>query len=256
MSGKTYKTRAIVLRKVKLREKDLIVSLLDGRGSLVRAVAKGARKPGGSFAARLELFSVVDLMLVEGKNLDVVTSAVLAADIPHGVRGVEQTACAAALAELIETVAIEGVPNRRLFAMAQAAFIEMGKASPESALALACSSMLKTLAYEGFRPLFSKCSVCSGEIDLQGAIGAIPVSISEGGSVCGNCPRPYDSILYDAGTLSWAQRLLHARFAEIPSLECETRELVRIAGFVQQWCRYHLDKNMKSLNFLLSCGLY
>ena len=72
MASKTYKTSGIVLRKTKLGEKDLIVSILDESGALVRAVAKGARKPGGSYAAKLELFSVVDLMLAQGKNLDVI----------------------------------------------------------------------------------------------------------------------------------------------------------------------------------------
>ena len=47
----TYKTLALVLRKTKLGERDLIVTLLAESGALLKCVAKGARKPGGSFAA-------------------------------------------------------------------------------------------------------------------------------------------------------------------------------------------------------------
>ena len=50
----TYDARAIVLRKTKLGESDLIVTLLAQDGSQARAVAKGARKPARPFAARLE----------------------------------------------------------------------------------------------------------------------------------------------------------------------------------------------------------
>ena len=58
MAARTYTARAIVLRKTKLGESDLVVTLLAEDGSQVRAVAKGARKPSSPFAARLELYSV------------------------------------------------------------------------------------------------------------------------------------------------------------------------------------------------------
>ena len=122
MAGKTYKTRGIVLRKTKLAEKDLIVTILDETGSLVRAVAKGARKPGGSYAARLELFSIVDLMLAQGKNLDVITGATFTDEATRSPLGVEQAACASALAELLATIAQEDLPHERLYAMSKAAF--------------------------------------------------------------------------------------------------------------------------------------
>ena len=121
MASKTYKTRAIVLRKTKLGEKDLIVTLLGESGALVRAVAKGARKPGGSYAAKLDSFSCVEVMLAEGRNLDVVASAKLVGTQGSGF-GIEQSACAAVLAELLSALAQEGLPHERLFPMAQSAF--------------------------------------------------------------------------------------------------------------------------------------
>ena len=64
MAGRrTYRTRAIVLDRTKLGETDLILTLLAEDGSQRRAVAKGARKPGGRLAARVELFSECDLLL-------------------------------------------------------------------------------------------------------------------------------------------------------------------------------------------------
>ena len=52
MSQPTYPLRALVLRRTKLGESDLILTLLAADGSLAKAVAKGARKPTSSFAAR------------------------------------------------------------------------------------------------------------------------------------------------------------------------------------------------------------
>lgn len=56
MAADTYSLQALVLRKTKLGETDLIVTLLAQDGRQVRAVAKGARKPNSSFASRLEIF--------------------------------------------------------------------------------------------------------------------------------------------------------------------------------------------------------
>src|SRR5437870_3852965 len=68
-----YREHGIVLRSVKLGETDRIVTFLtEGRGK-VRGVAKGVRRPGSRFGARLEPTSHVALQLYEGRNLDVVT---------------------------------------------------------------------------------------------------------------------------------------------------------------------------------------
>ena len=52
MAQPTYSVRGIVLRKTKLAETDLIVTLLADDGTQRRAVAKGARKPSSTFASR------------------------------------------------------------------------------------------------------------------------------------------------------------------------------------------------------------
>ena len=76
MAGRrTHRTRGIVLDHVKLGEQDLIVTLLTANGAQARAVAKGARKPGGRLAARVELFSETDFLLASGRNLDIVSEA-------------------------------------------------------------------------------------------------------------------------------------------------------------------------------------
>ena len=101
MAGsRTYRTKVLVLDKTKLKETDLILTMLDERGRQVRAVAKGARKPGGRLAARCELFCTVDMLLAHGRSLDVVSQAELM-EAPLGVAPDYETSCAAsAIAEV------------------------------------------------------------------------------------------------------------------------------------------------------------
>src|SRR3954451_17947148 len=63
-----YRDEAVVLRTQKLGEADRIVTLLTRRHGRVRAVAKGVRRTGSRFGARVEPFMQVDLQL-HSRNL-------------------------------------------------------------------------------------------------------------------------------------------------------------------------------------------
>ena len=63
MARRTRRLKALVLGRTKLSEQDLILTLLSEEGEQVRAVAKGARKPGGRLASRVELFCESDFLL-------------------------------------------------------------------------------------------------------------------------------------------------------------------------------------------------
>ncbi len=95
MAGRrTDHVRAIVLDRTKLGESDLILDLLADDGSRRRAVAKGARRPGGRLAARVELFCEADLLLARGRSLDTICEASLTE--PHrAIRGDYERVCAA-----------------------------------------------------------------------------------------------------------------------------------------------------------------
>ena len=95
MSGsRLYRDTGVVLRTYKLGEADRIVVLLTAENGKVRAVAKGVRKTGSKFGARLEPLSHVRLLLYRGRELDIVSQAEsveplapLLAEPRHGVDG-------------------------------------------------------------------------------------------------------------------------------------------------------------------------
>ena len=70
-----YRDTAVVLRHYRLGEADRIVVLLTEEHGKVRAVAKGVRKTGSKFGARLEPLSHVRLLLYQGRELDIVSQA-------------------------------------------------------------------------------------------------------------------------------------------------------------------------------------
>ena len=71
----TYRDEVVVLRTHKLGEADRIVTMLSRRHGKLRAVAKGVRRTSSRFGARLEPFMVADVLLYQGRNLDIVQQA-------------------------------------------------------------------------------------------------------------------------------------------------------------------------------------
>jgi DNA repair protein RecO (recombination protein O) len=70
-----YRDDGIVLRTHKLGEADRIITLLTRHHGRVRAVAKGVRRTKSRWGARLEPFTHVDVMVHNGRTLDVITQA-------------------------------------------------------------------------------------------------------------------------------------------------------------------------------------
>ena len=70
-----YRDEGVVLRTSKLGEADRIITILTRGHGKIQAVAKGVRRTKSRFGARLEPFMRVDVLIAEGRSLDVVSQA-------------------------------------------------------------------------------------------------------------------------------------------------------------------------------------
>ena len=252
MAAPTYTARVLVLRKTKLKEADLILTMLAADGSQIRAVAKGARKPKSSFASRLELFSVADVLLVRGKSLDIVKEARLIEGF-SGVRSsIEKAACASPAVELLEKVSDQGLEYPKLFDMSQAALRALESTDVAHSPAICAGHLLKSFAFTGFAPTFSRCCLCSGDIARA---GEAHFSLENGGAQCASCATS-DAMRLPATHLAWADALLHSTFSDIVDMPCDQEGVFGALRIAQSWARYHVGSRIKSLEFLFSCGLF
>ena len=70
-----YTDEGVVLRTAKLGEADRIITLFTRMHGKVRAVAKGVRRTKSRFGGRLEPFMRVNVLIAEGRSLDVISQA-------------------------------------------------------------------------------------------------------------------------------------------------------------------------------------
>lgn len=255
MAQPTYTVRALVLKRTKLGESDLILTLLAEDGSQKRVVAKGARKPKSSFAARTEPSCVIDALCARGRNLDILKEARIVA--PHSTlrQDIEASSAAAPLLELLARVSQHDLENPRLFAASTKALDVMDRADNPHRVALAAAALLKVLAFSGLRPSLEVCVGCGTELAFSEGM-TVPFSAIEGGVVCETCRSSFETVREDAATLCWAQYFLTSTFDAIAEGPENLSATFAVLHLEQALIRAHIGSPLKSLEFLFTSGLF
>lgn len=259
MSSRTYTQRALVLKKTKLSESDLILTLLAEDGSQKQLVAKGARKPTSSFSSRLELFSVVDVLCVEGRSLDIVKEARLVEGHEPLRLAVELTYAASPLLELLSKVSQQNLKNEKLYASTIVALDAICSSPIELAPALCAAQLLKVLAFEGLRPTFAQCASCGKQADAfedQRLNRGLSFSFEDGGVLCPECSAHSEVMLMPAATLTWADYFLRSAYSDILGQPVELKASFDVLRLCQGLVHAQLGIRLKSLDMLFTCGLF
>lgn len=252
-------TTLIVLKKTKLGETDLIINGFCEQGHQIRAVAKGARKPGSKLGVHLELYSQTRVLVSKGRSLGIITEAQTVRSNESCRSDVLHSAGAAAIVELLDRISADGVADVRLFALVGEALRSVGAVSDAAVRMITAAALLKIASQSGVRPSLKECVFCGTEIERRIRTA---FSFSQGGVICEAClpeivEEGYTAI--DSQLVEWAEVLITGRFRDL-----EEHELLRdgtalcddlgrlLLEWSRDWIRFHLVNRLKSLDFLLS----
>jgi DNA repair protein RecO (recombination protein O) len=229
-----YHERGVVLRTYKLGEADRIVTFLTRDRGKVRAVAKGVRKTKSRFGGRLEPASHVELLLYEGRELDIVTQAETLDHNGALREDYERLSRAVSMLEAADQVAQERQANPALYRMLVGALQSL--AARDTPLVVP-AFFLKVLSLEGYRPQVDECAECGAET------GLVSWAIEEGGLRCG-AHRQGSSISPDAvGVL---QRILGGQLGDALN-EPVSPHTAEIDHLATKALEHHLERRLRSV---------
>ncbi len=154
----TYKTTGIVIRRFNLGEADRIITFLTPDHGKLKAVAKGVRRIKSRMAGHLEPFGEVELMVAEGKNLDLITSARMQRDASNLSQDPKALSHAFLFAEIIDRLLDEGVGQPELYMAVASVFGGLGEGGDVRLLELYFK--LQLMDALGYKPELSHCVVC------------------------------------------------------------------------------------------------
>ncbi len=240
-----YPLTALVLRKTKLGETDVILTLLADDGRQVRAVAKGLRRPGSRFGGRLEPYCVVDLLMHTGASLETVSEARTAQSNTGLREDLDRSAAAAVVVNMLEKMSLEGQAEPRLFPLSVKTLAVMEVAPRESLPALVVAFLLKAMSVHGYRPVLESCAACGVNRADGGSF-----SLRHGGALCPACGD------LDPGALrvpeearEWLLALLGMTMTDIASDPPPPPAVADCFDVMRAFVVYHLPARLKALDY-------
>ena len=233
----TYRDEAVVLRTHKLGEADRIVTMLSRQHGKIRAVAKGVRRTGSRFGARLEPFMVIDGLFYLGRSLDIVQQAEsigsYGADI---VDDYPRYTAATAMVEAADRLT-DHEAGLQHYLLLVGALRSLSKAEHSPGLTLD-SYLLRALSIAGWAPSFSDCAV-------TGAPGPHTAFVVQLGGVVSDQVAPHGSPRLDPGTVGLLAALLTGDWDAAEAADERTR--AQASGVVAAYTQFHLERGLRSL---------
>ena len=236
----TYRDEAVVLRTHKLGEADRIVTMLSRQHGKIRAVAKGVRRTGSRFGARLEPFMVVDVQCYVGRSLDIVQQAETLG--PYGGDIAADYSRYTAATVMVETAdkLTEHEAGLQHYLLLVGALRSLSRGEHAPGLTLD-SYLLRALSIAGWAPSFVDCAV-------TGAPGPHTAFVPQLGGVVSDAAAPPGTPRLAPETLALLAALLAGDWPTVDASDARTR--AQASGITAAYTQFHLERGLRSLEHL------
>ena len=234
-----YRTKALVLRSRKYAETDSLLTLLTQKRGIVNAIAKGVRKSNSNLRGGVQLFTYNEMLLYEGRNLDIVTqSQCLEA---FTVMQEDMTAMGAACywGELLDAFIPEGEKDTKLFALALAGFHLLALEYQELSMR---ALEIKLLSQLGYMPDLGSCVSCGRSLsEEEGTV----FSPEKGGMLCASCRQGEVVYLTLEALKAWNQ-LERLDLSKLTRLKVSGGGLRILDEALEKYLLFQLERPLKA----------
>lgn len=244
-ADRVYRTRGVVLRRSDLGETDRVLTLYTPTRGKIRTVAKGVRKPASRKAGHTELFMEVDMLLAQGRSLDILTQAEMIHAFEPLRTDLTRAAYAAHIVELLDAFTEDEDASQPLYDLLIAGLTWISITTDLARTARFYELRLLTLA--GYRPELSYCVICGEPIKPQPQF----YSSQEGGVVCPKCgPQRPQARRITLNGLKVLRYLQSRSFDVVEQLNLSDPVQKEIERLMHETLSYHLERRLRSAAFL------
>lgn len=238
-------TPGLVLREVKYGEADKILTLLTPEHGVVSALAKGSLRLKNKLFSACGLFCYSEFTLFPGKNLFTVDEAQVKR-VFHGLSdSIEAMSLAMYLTEFAQTLSPTGAEAEQLLRLLlNSLHLISEKKTPLPQVKAVFE--LRAMSECGFLPQLLCCARCS---KYDG--GAFYLDANEGYLLCADCAaQEGKQPNLDAGALYAVRHICLVEDKKIFAFTLAPQSMRRLANTAEQYALVHLDKPLKSYEFL------
>ena len=241
-------TQGIVLKAVRYKENDVILTLFTRKLGKIAAIARGAKKNKSSLLSSSQLFSYSNYTLKKQGSMYRVSQSDTIKSFYDISYDIEAFSYATYVTKLVENTTLENQTNNRLFILlAQTLYLYSQENFDKKFITRAFE--LKFLDYMGFRPIINRCVNCNSK-DLSNST----FNVYEGGLICSKCGEDTtENIKVDVTTIKLMEYILSNDILQCSKAKVSkyiTHELEKI---LKKYLSAHIDNvNFKSLHLFQS----
>ncbi len=245
-----YNTKGIILGKRNFRDSDSFFSVYTLKKGKVEAIARGARKVKSKLGGHLDYFSVIDLMIAEGKKFNHIGGALLENNFQKIKKDFQKINLGFYCLEITDHFIQNEKTDKNIFFLLKDYLHILNKNKLEYKLNLFLSYVyiLKLLVYLGYRPELESCVKCKNKIDTN---KENYFNVHSGGVVCGSC----FSGKSDKNNFKIGNDLLNIIIKiikqDLKEIDIKNRENSGFIKIIDLFLIYRLDREIKSRRFLV-----
>ncbi|MCL2149943.1 MAG: DNA repair protein RecO [Dehalococcoidia bacterium] len=245
----TFQTPAVIIKKTRLGEADVIFTLYTPHLGKIQGIAKSVRKTASRLAGHLELLTYSQVTLARGKNLDTIIGSQTINSFLPLKSNLELISCGLYLLELINQFTPDETSDPGLFDLVLTSLEHLARGAD-------CQMLLRhfemrLLRHAGYHPELAHCVACQKPLEER---GAALFALSAGGLICINCNQAKGHRGYGLSPNALhLMRLLQAgEWQDIDQIVVDDTPLREVQRLMQSYIRSILERDIRSAAWLVT----
>ena len=236
-------TKALVLREVKYKEADRILTLFTADNGKITAKARGALRKSSKTGAATQLLTYADMTLFFNKGKWTVNEASVIESFDGLKTDIERFALGSYFAECAEALSVEDQKDGELLSLVLNSLYALSRGMYD-ARKIKAAFELRLMSLSGYRPAAEHCSACGRE-DVEGPV----FDLLNGCVFCRKCSRSSSTVTLDDASLAAMRFVLNAPPKQLFSFDIAGDSLVSLAFAAENYLLAQTERSFGTLDY-------
>lgn len=242
---RNYQTQGVIIKQSKFGEFDKILTIYTPGFGKLKAVARGACRPGSKLGGNVEPLTYSLMLLARGRNLDIVTQSQTIDGFLSLKSDLWRMAYGLYVLELIDSFTEENSENHSLFDLLLDVLHQLCQADNHEIVSRYFE--LHLLHHLGYRPQLRRCVSCNSP--LKPVVNFF--SSSQGGVLCPHCSQKEPISLHlSVNALKILRLWQTCDYATATRVNLKSELSLELEQVMQDYIKYLLQQEVKSMAWL------
>ena len=237
-------TKGLILREVRYKEADRILTILTESEGKITAKARGALRKSSRTGAATQQLTWSELTLFGNRGKWTVNEGTVLEGFSGLRDDIEKLALGSYFAECLEAFSVEDQPDPALLQLGLNSLYALSNAlgAPEK---IKAAFELRLMCLAGFRPELGACSVCGKTVPEDPVL-----SLSDGVLCCRSCARPsWDGTLLEEDALAAMRYVISAPAKRLFSFPIGEKGLKNFSRAAERYVQAHAERSFPTLDY-------